>query len=202
MKKPLLVSSSLLAGLLVCLAAAPVSAQESSPPPPATTPPANSAPITSVGSGAIGVGAVVWLGAGAGNNGPVTGGEFVYDMPVFHIEGVFGLSHTSLNGASTTGVAVGVAGWYHLARGTNADFSVGGGAGLVYASAMGAGNSSTGFSLEPGAEARVFLSPNFALSCRVGFAITFGDNNAPTTFSLSGATTATTGGLGFTYFFR
>ncbi len=200
MKKPLLVSSSLLAGLLVCLAAAPVSAQESSPPPPATTPPANSAPITSVGSGAIGVGAEVWLAPTVGNNpNPLTGAEFVYDMPVFHIEGVLGFNHTSQNGASTTGVSVGVAGWYHLARGTNADFSVGGGAGLIYASAMGAGNSSTGFTLEPGAEARVFLSPNFALSCRVGFAISFGDNNAPTSFTLNGQTT---GGLGFTYFFR
>jgi len=69
----------------------------------------------------------------------------------------------------------------------------------VYASAMGAGNSSTGFSLEPGAEARWFASPNFALEARVGFAITFGDNNAATTFSLGGQTSAA---LGFTYFFR
>jgi hypothetical protein len=202
MKKPLLVSSSLLAGLLVCLAAAPASAQDSTSPPPAaasTSPPPASS--SSMGGGAIGVGAVVWLGP-TGNNAPVTGGEFVYDMSQFHIEGVFGFSHASQNGASSTGVDVGVAGWYHLAKGNMADFSVGGGAGLAYFSAPGAGNSSTGFSLEPGAEARVFLSPNFSLSARVGFAIGFGDNNSPTTFGLGGATTGTTGGLGFTYFFR
>ena len=154
-----------------------------------------------MGGGAIGVGAVVWLGP-TGNNGPVTGAEFVYDMSQLHIEGVFGFGTASQNGASTTGVDVGVAGWYHLAKGNMADFSIGGGAGLVYHSAPGAGNSSTGFSLEPGAEARVFLSPNFALSARVGFAIGFGDNNSPTSFGLGGATTGTTGGLGFVYFFR
>ena len=121
-------------------------------------------------------------------------------MPVFHIEGVLGFSHVSPSaGGSSTNVDFGVAGWYHLARGTNADFSIGGSAGLVYASAMGAGNSSTGFTLEPGAEARVFLTPNFALSARVGFAITFGDNSADTDFRLNGQTT---GGLAFTYFFR
>ena len=196
MKKPLLLS--LLGGLALC-AATPALAQ-TEPPPPATAPPSNSAPVTSVGGGAIGIGAVEWLAPNVGNNPtPVTGGQFVYDMPAFHLEGVFGFDHVSQNGASGTDVRFGVAGWYHLARGTNADFSVGGGAGLVYASAMGAGNSSTGFTLEPGAEARVFLSPNFALSCRVGFAISFGDNNAPTLFSLSGQTT---GALGFTYFFR
>jgi hypothetical protein len=200
MKKPLLLS--LLGGLALC-AAAPAFAQ-TEPPPPATTPPSNAAPVTSVGGGAIGIGAVTWLGNtgnpfGINSNGPVEGGEFVYDMPVFHIEGVFGFDHTSLNGASGSEVRFGVAGWYHLARGTNADFSIGGGAGLVYMSGMGAGNSSTGFTLEPGAEARVFLSPNFALSCRAGFAITFGDNNTATSFSFGGETTGT---LGFTYFFR
>ena len=157
-----------------------------------------------MGGGVIGIGAVTWLGNtgnpfGLNANGPVAGGEFVYDMPVFHIEGVFGFDHSTLNGTSGSDTRFGVAGWYHLARGSNADFSIGGGAGLVYRSGMGAGNSSTAFTLEPGAEARVFLSPNFALSCRVGFAITFGDNNSPTTFSFGGETTGT---LGFTYFFR
>ncbi len=201
MKKPLLLSS--LGGLIVCLASLPALAQEatpppSSPPPPSAPPPASS---SNKGDGAIGVGAVVWLGP-AGLNGPITGGQFVYDMSAFHIEGVFGFAHASNNGASATDVAFGVAGWYHLAKGQNADFSIGGGAGLVYISGMGAAASTTGFSLEPGAEARYFPSPNFALSARVGFAIGFGDNNQPTTFGLGGATTSTTGGLGFAYFFR
>ncbi len=64
-------------------------------------------------------------------------------------------------------------------------------------------SSATGFTLEPGALARVFLTPNFALEGRVGFAITFGDNNADTVIiSLGGQTTATTAGFGFTYFIR
>jgi hypothetical protein len=197
MKKPLLLSS--LGGLIVCLASLPALAQESTSPPPSSPPPSAPPPASSGGGeGAIGVGGVIWLGA-AGGGGPVTGGQFVYDMSMFHIEAVFGFNHTSVNGASGTGVDVGVAGWYHLAKGSNADFSIGGGAGLVYASAMGAGNSTTGFTLEPGAEARYFPSPNFAFSARVGFAIGFGDNNAPTTFSLNGQTV---GGVGFTYFFR
>jgi hypothetical protein len=157
-----------------------------------------------VGGGAIGVGAVAWLGgapnpSGITTSAPVAGAEFVYDMSMAHIEAVFGFDHGTFNGASASDVRFGVAGWYHLARGTNADFSVGGGAGLIYTSLPGAGNSSTAFSIEPGAEARVFLSPNFALSCRVGFAITFGDNNSATVYSLDGETS---GALGFTYFFR
>jgi hypothetical protein len=201
MKKPLLVSSSLLAGLLVCLVAANASAQDSTPPPAA--PMASSPPpaSTSSGGGVIGVGATTFLAPSTGNiPGPVAGAEFVYDMPVFHIEGVLGFLHNSpAVGDSSTFVSFGVAGWYHLAKGNMADFSIGGGAGLQYASIPAPGNSSTGFTLEPGAEARVFLSPNFALSARVGFAITFGDNNADTNFLLNGQTT---GGLAFTYFFR
>ncbi len=193
MKKPLLVSSSLLAGLLVCLAAAPASAQDSTSPPVATTPPPNSAPVTSFAGGGIGVGAVEWLSG-------VTGAEFVYDMPAFHIEANLGYSHTShADNTAESLFQLGVSGWYHLAKGSMADFSIGGGAAIIYNSPRGAGTSSTDFALEPGAEARVFLSPNFALSARTGIAITFGDNNSDTTFSIGGQVVT---GFGFTYFFR
>lgn len=212
MKKPLLVSSSLLAGLFVCLAAAPASAQDSTPPPaaPMASPPPSSGGGSMNSGGVIGVGAETFLAPSTGNNGPITGAEFVYDMSAFHIEGLLGFGTSSPPmGGSTTTVAFGVAGWYHLAKGSMADFSIGGGAGLNYTSIPAPGTSSTGFTLEPGAEARVFLSPNFALSARVGFAITFGDNNANTNFLLAGqnsggSTTAagTFGGFGFTYFFR
>jgi hypothetical protein len=122
MKKTLLVSS-LLGGLIVCLAAAPALAQDSTPPPaaPMSPPPAAASSSSSMGGGAIGVGAVTWLGSAANPLGvttstPIAGGEFVYDMPVFHLEGVFGFDHASNNGASATDVRFGVAGWYHLAR--------------------------------------------------------------------------------------
>lgn len=193
MKKPLLLSS-LLGGLALCAAASPAFAQTEPPPPaPATTPPPNSAPITSVGGGAIGVGAEAWLSGAAG-------GEFVYDQPIFHIEAILGINHTSasFNGQPDTTFTVGVAGWYHLARGTNADFSVGGGVALGYNSPT-PGPSTTTVMIEPGAEARVFLTPNFALNGRVGLAFTVGNNNSATVFSLAGQETAA---LGFTYFFR
>jgi hypothetical protein len=191
MKKPLLVSSSLLAGLLVCLAAAPASAQDSTPPPPASSPPP--AASSNMGGGAIGVGAVEWLSG-------VTGAEFVYDMPVFHIEANLGYQHTShADNTSDSLLMLGVSGWYHLAKGSMADFSIGGGAAIIYNSPVGPGNSTTDFALEPGAEARVFLSPNFALSARTGVAITFGDNNADTTIQIAGQVVTA---FGFTYFFR
>ncbi|HVV50238.1 MAG TPA: hypothetical protein VHO06_11300 [Polyangia bacterium] len=197
MKKPLLLSSSLLGGLLVCLAAAPALAQEATPPPaappPASSPPPVAASSSSMGGGTIGVGAVEWLSPF------VTGGEFVYDESMFHIEAALGFNHTSMNGGSASNFDIGVAGWYHLAKGANADFSIGGGAGLAYNSVSGGGPSQTLFALEPGIEARAFLSQNFALTFRAGFAITFGDNNAATTISLGGQGS---GQFGFVYFFR
>ena len=194
MKTPLLLSSSLLAGLAVCLAAAPASAQDSTQPPAASTtspPPASSS--SGMGGGGIGIGAVEWLSP------LITGAEFVYDQPVFHIEAALGFSDTSVNGASTSNFQFGVAGWYHLAKGASADFSIGGGAGLRYDSAPGAGNSRTQFALEPGIEARAFWSQNFALTFRAGFDLEFGDNNSGTTFALGGQGT---GQVGFVYFFR
>ena len=190
MKKPLLLS--LLGGLALC-AATPAFAQTEPPPPPATAPPPNSAPFTSVGGGGIGVGAEVFLSG-------LTGAEFVYDQSMFHLEAILGYNHISAanNAGSTSDFTFGVGGWYHLARGTNADFSVGGSVGLFYNSPVG-GNSSTEFAIEPSAEARIFLSPNFALNARVGIAITTGDSNLPTTLSIGGQETA---GLGVTYFFR
>jgi hypothetical protein len=190
MKKPLLLS--LLGGLALC-AATPAFAQ-TEPPPPANAPPPNSAPVTTLGGGGIGIGAVTFLD-------PIglAGGLFVYDAAMFHIEAVLGFSTESQNGASTSNFDIGASGWYHLARGMNADFSVGGGAGINYTSAPGPGNSRTQFSLDPGVEARVFLTPNFALLGRVGFAISFGDNNSATTISLGGQEANQ---FGFVYFFR
>jgi hypothetical protein len=189
MKKPLLLS--FLGGLALC-AATPAFAQTEPPPPPANAPPPNSAPITSVGGGGIGIGAVEWLSG-------LTGAEFVYDQPMFHLEGVLGYDHIShANNTAESTFSIGVSGWYHLARGTNADFSIGGGAAIFYDSPPG-NNSSTHFALEPGAQARVFLTPNFALSARVGIAVIFGDNNSDTTLLIAGQRTAA---LGFTYFFR
>ncbi len=131
----------------------------------------------------------------------MTGAEFVYDhADVPHrgrprLRPRFARQQQRLDSDFT----VGVSGWYHLARGNNADFSIGGGAGLFYTVTAGQEFVRPRFALEPGAEARVFLTPNFALTGRVGIAITFGDNNSDTTLSIAGQETAA---FGFTYFFR
>lgn len=192
MKKPLLALS--FCALALCLTAAPARAQEpapTSPPPAASPPPPSSGPV--LAGGAIGIGALQWLSSGA------TDAEFVYDQPMFHIELGLGYDHASHSDSTAdSNFRFGVGGWYHLARGSMADFSLGGAVRMIYSSPRG-GPSSTNFGLEPGAEARFFFSPNFAFSGRIGFAITFGDNNQDTTFGIGGQTVAA---LGFTYFFR
>jgi hypothetical protein len=201
MKKAPFLSSLLLGGLALTLAAAPARAQTETAPPPANNPPASVVLTSPSGGGAgIGIGAVATLGG-------LAGGQVVYDLAMFHIEGILGYQHISraLMMPSTSNFGFGVGAWYHLFRGVNSDFSVGGLAGILYGST--GGTSGTDFTLEPGAQARVFLTPNFALSGRVGFAVTFGDNNANTVIALGGQTTATSNtstvaGFGFTYFIR
>jgi hypothetical protein len=192
MNTRLRLTSFVMGALAVCALAAPVRAQEPPPSaPPPSAPPPSSGPVLS--GGAIGIGALQWLRAGG------TDAEFVYDQPMFHVEVGLGYDHTShADNTSDSNFRFGVGGWYHLSRGSMADFSIGGAVRMIYASGPG-GGSGTNFDLEPGAEARVFLSPNFALSGRVGFAITFGDNQQDTVFSLGGQTV---GAVGFTYFFR
>ena len=193
MKSPRLRLTSIVMGALaVCALAAPVRAQEPPPAaPPPSAPPPSSGPV--LAGGAIGIGALQWLSGGG------TDAEFVYDQPMFHVELGLGYDHAShADNTSDSTFRFGVGGWYHLSRGSMADFSIGGAVRMIYVSGMGPG-SGTNFGLEPGAEARIFLSPNFAFSGRVGFAITLGDNNQDTTFSIGGQTI---GALGFTYFFR
>jgi hypothetical protein len=193
MKKPLFIPSLLLGALALTLAAAPAMAQTDATPPPAAPPPAAVVVSSPSGGGAgLGFGAVAWLGG-------LAGAQVVFDQTMFHIEGTLSYVHTSGPGMapSASDFQFGAGGWYHLFRGVNSDFSIGGAAGLNYATA--AGGSTTSFDLEPGAEARVFLTPNFALSGRVGFSITFGDANTATNINIGGQTTA---GFGFTYFIR
>lgn len=199
MKKPLITYASLLFGALAfCSVAAPARAQEATTPPPASSPPPSAPPPAggpSFGGGAIGIGATVSFSPAA-----ATDVLLVYDQPVFHIDAALGYTHSSnpANNTSSGDFRFGVGGWYHLARGSMADFSIGGTVGLDYAS-FAAGGSQTSFMIAPGAEARLFLSPNFALMGDVGLAIAFGDNNRTTDFGIGGETLAQ---FGFAYFFR
>jgi len=198
MQKPHFRLTSLMCGALaVCALIAPARAQEPTSPPPNAPPPAassSSGPV--VAGGALGVGAMASFAPDA----PGVDALFVYDQPVFHLDVALGYFHAShANNTSDSNFRFGLGGWYHLARGSMADFSLGGTVGMLYRSPAGAGGSYTAFAIDPGAEARVFLSPNFALMGRVGFEIVFGDNNHDSDFGIGGSTVAD---FGFTYFFR
>ena len=173
------------------LAAAPVHAQEPPPPPPPSEQPTVVRSSHSGGGAGIGVGGVVWLSG-------VAGGQFVYDTSLYHVEGLLGFRNENGDGAddSSTRLIIGAAGWYHLHQGASSDFSLGGGIAMNHFSPE-MGDSTQTFSIEPGAQARVFLTSNVALHARVGLAFEMGDG--PTVIQIAGQTT---GALGFTYFFR
>jgi len=159
----------------------------------ASAQPAGTAPAN--GGAGLGIGAAMFL------NG-IAGAQVVYDMPLWHIEGILGFDSRDTGGGNSptrTETDVGVRGWYHLRQGTSADFSIGGGIGFNHVSQT--GNSGTATIVEPGAQARVFLTPNFALFGIVGFTINFGDavNGRQSGIALGGHTT---GAFGFTYYFR
>ena len=145
----------------------------------------------------IGVGAAAFLSG-------VAGPEVVYDQPKFHIEGLLGFRSqkpgNQANPPTETTLQFGVRGWYHVSRGVSSDFSLGGGVGVQTFS--GTGVSQTATAIEPGIQARVFLTPNFTLHVVSGLSFTFGDNvNGGTTRGISLAPQFL-GGFGFAYFFR
>lgn len=175
--------------LAVPLAAPGVALAQDTPPPP---PPAPEHTRAAPGAG-LGIGAVAFLSG-------LSGVQVVYDLSKFHVEGMLGFDHDTNPGAmpDSNTVTFGARGWYHLHVGSNSDFSLGGGLGVVTFSAGDA--SATATVLEPGALARVFLTSNFALHGTVGFRMIFGDEVLGSTgFGLGGHLVS---GFGFTYFFR
>jgi hypothetical protein len=181
-------------GLLLALAI-PTVAQAQEPPPPA--------PVVATSTGFGHSGAGFGVGAAAFLSG-LNGIEVVYDQTHWHIEGLFGFSsrETGAN-MTTTAFQFGGRGWYHLHLGSSSDFSLGGGIGMLQASAGNASQTAT--VIEPGMLARVFLTPNFALHAMAGMTMAFGDNvvlGPANTIRGFGLTGQFLGGCGFTYFFR
>ena len=126
--------------------------------------------VTSHGGAGLGVGASAFVGG-------LVGPSVVYDLPRFHLEGVLGFSRVDNGGAgdtSNTRFQFGARGWYHLHQGVNSDFSIGGGFGVRTIN-NGNGASNTATLLEPGAQARVFLTPNFTFNGTLGFVFALGD---------------------------
>ena len=150
------------------------------------------------GGAGLGVGAAAFLGG-------MTGAEVVYDQPRWHLEGLLGFNSRDQNNGPNppvrTEFTFGVRAWYHLHQGSNADFSIGGGVGFDHVSVSNNGGTGTQTFLEPGVQARIFLSPNFALFGLAGFTLDFGDNVGGVNSGVAlGA--QLTAGFGFTYFFR
>jgi hypothetical protein len=178
-------------------ATAPAFAQTEPPPPSESSPPPPVVHRSSGGDGAgIGVGAAALVAPG----GPgFMAGQFVYDQSMFHIEGLFGFNSVNNGppGRRSTWL-FGAGGWYHLHRGASSDFSLGGALTINTASG-GGGPDNTITTFEPGAQVRVFLTPNVAIHGRLGLSIVLGDIGGANIFQLGGQPS---GGFGFTYFFR
>lgn len=149
-------------------------------------------------------GAGLGVGAAAFVSG-LAGLDVVYDLPRFHVEGILGFSsldnvNNGNNNQTITAFQFGARGWYHLHVGQSSDFSLGGGLGVRTVSGGGQ-PSATATLIEPGMQARVFLTPNFTLNFTGGLSLVFGDStqNATKGFGLG---TQLLGGIGFSYFFR
>ena len=186
-----------LAFALLLGATAPAFAQTEPPPPSETQPPPPVVHRSSGGDGAgIGVGATALAGP---TFAPFTAGQFVYDQSMWHLEGLFGFNSVN-NGppGRRNTFLFGAGGWYHMHRGASSDFSVGG-ALMINTASGGGGGDNTITIFEPGAQARVFLTPNVALHARAGLTMVLGDAGGANIFQLGGQLS---GGFGFTYFFR
>jgi len=173
------------------------SAQAQETPPPSEPPPPPPTHHSSSGGGGgagIGVGAVIVLAG-------FDAASVVYDQDMWHLEGMFALD--SLSGGApgrTTHIVFGAGGWYHLHRGASSDFSLGVALAVDNTSPPGGGGSQTLTSVEPGAMARAFVTPNVAVHGRLGIAMVLGDTpGGGTDFRLLGEPGSA---FGFTYFFR
>ena len=181
---------SLFGGLVVLGLSAAAQAQES--PPPSEPPPAATSRGGGGGGGAgIGVGVTQTL---MFNPGSVALGQFVYDQAIWHLEGLFGFNSFEMGMDRTTVFTFGAGGWYHLARGSSSDFSLGGVIAVNTSSGPGDSNTTTAF--EPGALIRAFVTPNVAVFARGGIGFLLGD---ATTIAFQGQAM---GAFGATYFFR
>ena len=149
-------------------------------------------PVTTATSGVPSIG----VGAEAQLNGP-GGAALVYDMGKVRINGI-------LEFASSNGTRIGLGGrvlWV-VHQGGSADFSVGGGLGLINNNPEGPGDSATDIRMEALAQIRAFLTTNVAVSSSLGFGVNLNDgavgrNDDEFTFGAQFLTNA-----GLVYYFR
>ena len=124
-------------------------------------------------SGSIGVGAEFMLDNVSPNGG--TGGASVnYDAGAFHAGGFFGF--LDLKGGDNTDWSIGGRFFYHVHSTAMSDFSLGGALGVHSYHTMGMmDNTNTDVFLEPGAQIRLFLASNVAISATVGVVVGVAD---------------------------
>lgn len=102
--------------------------------------------------------------------GGPSGAALVYDMGDMHVDGILGL-------ASGGGTQLGLGGrllWV-MHRSSAADFSLGGGLGVVHTDPDGNADSVTDFHVEAIAQIRAFITQNVALSTTFGFGVNLND---------------------------
>jgi len=138
------------------------------------------------GAPAFGVGAEQQLLGGA------TGAAMVYDMGQLRVDGILGFESSNRTKIDLAGRLLWVA---H--RSGNADFSLGGGLGLVNIDPDGPADSTTNFHVEGLGQIRVFVVPNVAISTTFGFGIGLNDGQDTVAFGGQFLTNA-----GLIYYFR
>lgn len=177
-----------------------------------TTASATISPAPSGHGRGIGVGAATMLNGTSGalfTWGSAGGG--------LHVDGMFGLHHyRDPNANYTTSFSLGGRFWYHVHAASFADFSVGGGLGIIsWTNNPGtpASDSRLDLSLEVGAQIRAFIVPNVALIADLGLGATFGNDDNIMIGSQSitgsgepegpaGSNNFVVGTLGIAYFFE
>ncbi len=141
--------------------------------------------------GTLGVGAEYQL-AGIG------GASLNYDAGDFHVGGFLGFADGG--GDDDTTWALGGRFYYHLHSTTDADFSLGGGLGIASVpDPMGGGDEASLIYLEGGAQIRLFLAANVAVSASTGLVLGLSDADGVAVTGAGGVGLGA--GVGLHYYF-
>ncbi|HEX5061571.1 MAG TPA: hypothetical protein VFV99_19520 [Kofleriaceae bacterium] len=117
--------------------------------------------------GSIGVGAEFMIT-------PITpfalgGASLTYDAGAFHVGGFLGFEDG--DGPDNTDFTIGGRFYYHVHSTAMSDFGIGGSLGIVSLDAPMGADRQTGLFIDPGAQIRLFLAANVAISAQVGVSI-------------------------------
>ena len=150
--------------------------------------------IATDGTRSIGVGVEQTLGG-------IGSATFVYDAGRWHIDALLGFRTVDVGADDYREISLAGRFFFTIHRAERADFSIGGGIGLINTDLADEGG--TAIHLEGAAKIRAFLVPNVALSASLGLLIVASDDedliDDADTISLGNAQLG--GAFGLTYFF-